>query len=265
MFVNPNNIRIYEQTHMDGPLSISRTLNILAALAGEKSGASLARIVSLVNCPKTSAFDLLKGLVAAGYVAREDDGRYKLAVPSFVLARKILEKRDMAELAQPVLEALAEQTGETALLGVLNPDGVSSTYIQQVESASPVRYSVVLGEERELYCTSLGKTFLAHMPDAELTGYLKGNRLKAMTPRTITSVADLRKQLLKIRQEGLAYNFDERMDSASSVAAPVVAPSGSVAAVLVVAGPTPRIRKAVVAIANLIKPAASQLSGMLEK
>ena len=100
---------------------------------------------------------------------RGTDSRYRLGSGGPSPSRwQALSSRELPELARPFLEDLVERCGETALIGTLATDAPVGVDIDKVDSQSLLRYTVSLGERRPLYCTAVGKLFLAYMtPEAQ--------------------------------------------------------------------------------------------------
>lgn len=245
-----------------GPLSVARVIGILELLALTPVGASLTRISRELAAPKTSLVGLLKGLQQVAYVERDGD-LYRLGPAASAFAMSLVPGRSFASLAQPLLRELARKTGETALLGVSTPAGDSAVYVDRVESDNPVRYTVAVGEVRELYCSALGKCLLAFSDEERLARYLASHRLVAHTKRTITVASQLRDELRRIRRTGIAYSEDERAVGASAVAAPVFVRDQEVIAAFVVGGPTQRFRARKRVYAEAAAAAANELTQAL--
>jgi DNA-binding IclR family transcriptional regulator len=224
------------------PQSVERIFAILGHLATERAGDTLAALARRAGAPKSSVLNLLSGMVESGYVLRDGQARYHLGPSMITLAMSVVAKRGLSELARPVLERLVERTGETALVGTLAPDGEVAMYVDLVESRNPVRYTVSLGERRELYCTAIGKLLLAYMASDRREKYLRACKLQAFTQNTITSVRELRAALAEIRDAGLSRTDAERVAGASAVAAPIFGAEGTFVAGIVVAGPSERMR-----------------------
>ncbi len=242
------------------PQSVDRILAVLELLAANRGGAGLAELARSVDAPKTSLIGLLAGMLASGYVTKDTASVYRLGPRMFALAMRVVGSLDLSSLARPVLERLVADTGETALLGALAPSGDLAIYIDKVESHSSVRYTVSLGEQRELYCSSIGKLLLAHMPAAQQDAYLRSHPLKSFTEATVTSVPALRKELESIRVQGFAQTRGERVVGADAMAAPVFGPGGEALAALVVAGPSERMRGNWAACRRHLLAAAARLS-----
>lgn len=229
------------QSRTPAPLSVDRIFAILGYLAVERDGDTLTGIARATRTPKTSLVGLLAGMLKGGYLSRDDRGRYLLGPQMLALSLQVAAKSDLASLARPVLTDLVALTGETVLIGVLAPEGDVAMYIDKVESANPVRYTVSLGERRELYCTAIGKLLLAHLDPRRRDAYLRNVDLRRFTGNTIVTRARLKSELEAIRKEGISRTRSERVAGASAVAVPVFGPDGALVAGITLAGPSDRI------------------------
>jgi DNA-binding IclR family transcriptional regulator len=243
-----------------GPQSVGRIFRILESVAGERSGATLSELARITGSPKTSLVGLLAGLMAEGCLLRDGAGRYALGPRFHGLARQALAGREFTVLARPVLQALMEGTGETAVIGALAPDAEIAVYLDKVESTNPIRYAVTVGERRELYCTAMGKALLAHFDDARLRRYLKSAPRRRWTPTTITSAAELLAEAARIRRDGIARTSGERVPGSNGLAAPVFGGDGKAVAALLIAGPSERMRANQRRNEMLLRKAAAECS-----
>lgn len=218
-------------------------LAVLENLASDPArGATLAELARRTGAPKSSLISLLSGMTEGGHLSKGDDGVYRLGSRMYSLAMRIVGSLDLASLARPLLERLVAETGETVLLGALAPSGDAAMYIDKVESRSALRYTVSLGEQRDLYSSAIGKLLLAYMPAARQDAYLDSHELQQYTQSTLTSPVALRKDLAGIRERGYAVTTGERIVGADALAAPVFGFGNELIAALVVAGPSERMR-----------------------
>jgi DNA-binding IclR family transcriptional regulator len=244
------------------PQSVDRIFAVLDLLAAQPQGESLAGIARAVAAPKTSMVGLLAGMVNAGYLSREASGAYTLGSRMFGLAVRVAARADLHVFARPILSELVQATGETALLGAMAPDAELAMYLDKVESPNPVRYTVATGERRELYASAMGKLLLAYLPEARREKYLKTEKLRSFTANTITSVRDLREEMVRIREQGVARTHAERVAGASALAAPVFGADGAFLVGLGIAGPSDRMRAHRSAIERTLKDAAKRLTAL---
>lgn len=245
------------------PQSVGRIFAILNLLAEGQTGATLSELALGVAAPKTSLVGLLAGLTEEGIVRRDETGRYLLG-PAFVsLAMRTVAGRELVSLARPFLSELVALTGETSVIGALATDPNWLVYLDKQESANPIRYAVDVGEQRELYCTALGKLLLAYFDKAALKNYLKSTRRNKFTGTTLTAAAELSAELADIRERGLSRTRDERISGASGLAAPVISGEGKVIAGLLIAGPSERMKKNAKKNEKHLRKVAAELTRVL--
>lgn len=158
----------------------------------------------------------------------------------YALGRAYLARTDLRAMAAPELKWLCERTHETATLSLRRGD--IRLYADQIVPDQELRLEVSLGIPLPLHAGGPAKALLAWAPDFELEAYLQRHPLEAVTDRTITDPAKLRKDLAAIRRRGYATSLGERQAGVASVAAPLFDHDGHVAAAIGVAGPALRFK-----------------------
>ncbi|MEH6401932.1 MAG: IclR family transcriptional regulator [Sneathiella sp.] len=252
------NISVPGSTVRGGPQSVGRIFAILDVLSTSVNGASLSELAILTNAPKTSLVGLLVGLRDEKCLVRDESGRYSLGPRFLSLAMRAVSGRELTKLVRPAMEKLMEKTGETAVLGELAEDAKLAVYLDRVESNNPIRYAVAVGERRELHCTSIGKVLLAHFSSDKIERYLKTMKPEIFTKKTVATPNQMRNDISRILEEGLAITSDERVVGASGVAAPVYGSEGNVIAAIAVAGPTDRFLANVSSHKKFVREAAAE-------
>ena len=242
-----------------GPQSVGRVFAMLDAIALLREGATLSELARIARAPKTSLVGLLAGLTQEGCLVRDASGRYRLGPRVHALASRTMQGRDLIAQARPALQRLVEDTGETAVIGALAPDADRAVYLDKVESPNPIRYAVTVGDRRELYCTAMGRALLAFLAPERIREYLRSPRDK-WTAETLTSAADILAELARVRREGIARTFGERIAGASALAVPVFGRDGAVVAAVLVAGPTERMRLNMRRNEKAVREAAAECS-----
>ncbi len=226
-----------------GPRSIERIMAILEALTNASAGLTLSEIAKSATIPKSSLVGLLGGLTEQKCLKRDNSGRYILGPRFLALAMRVVTNQEFVPLLHPILVNLVQETGETAIIASLVHDEYLVTFLDKVESPNSIRYTVTLGERRELHCTVAGKLFLAEFQPEQFESYLANCPRKRFTEQTLTGKTELRTAISAIRREGIARTHDERLSGASGLAAPIYSASGEVLAAMMLAGPTERMRK----------------------
>jgi DNA-binding IclR family transcriptional regulator len=206
---------------------------------------------------------LLAGMVEGGYLVRDEQGRYAIGPRMVSLALRVSARADLAAVARPILASAGRAHRRDGAHRHPRHDSNVSVYIDKSRARTRVRYTVSLGERRELYASAMGKLLLAYMPAASCDAYLKTEKLKAFTPNTITSVRELRGELARIREEEMSRTSSERVRGASALAAPVYGPGGAFHVGMGLAGPSDRMRAHRAAFERELRDAARRLSALL--
>lgn len=242
---------------------IDRSLNLLDALYSEARPMSLVELSRRLDLPKSTTMRLLMVLQRHRLVEKHaETGEYRLGLKLFELGSAAVAQLDLADLAGQHLRELVSSTGETAYLSVL--DGNEALTLERVDSAQAVRVPATLGRRSPLHCTAIGKVLLAYLPANRLMGVLGSARLKAYTPKTITSLARLREELRRVRERGFAVDDEEIEEGVKCIAAPVKDHLGRVAATLGILGPVFRIADgAIEPLARTVIGIANRLSADL--
>ena len=76
------------------------------------------------------------------------------------------------------------------------------------------------------YCTGVGKAMLAFLSDGPQSEALGKQAYYPHTPNTLTSVAELKAELTRIRASGVAYDREEHEPNIICVAVPILTESG---------------------------------------
>lgn len=220
--------------------ALSRGLRLLEILASEPGGLSLADITQLAQLSKSSAHRLLHTLIHNGYVSQESStGRYLPSLKLLQLSSQLMEDASVAVVAHPHLSDIAEATGETVHLVLLDHD--DAVYVAKVESPSPIRMYSKIGMRVPLHCTGVGKVILAHLPEERLRQLIDNGRLEQFTENTITDPAALRRHLAEIRRLGYAIDDGEHEEPVRCIAAPLFARDRQVVGAMSIAAVSYRV------------------------
>jgi IclR family acetate operon transcriptional repressor len=189
-------------------------------------------------------------------------GCYYPGLKLFEIGSLAAGRFELERHAHPALEHLANVSGETAHLCVL--DGSDVVYIAKVECTRTLRIPSAIGQRNPAYCTGVGKAILAFLTPVQIDSYIASTSLKPFTRKTLTSAGELKANLRQIAARGYAVDDQEREDGVRCVAAPVRDRAGEVIAAVSIAGPSTRITKErVLELAGHVMQAASQISTAL--
>ena len=240
------------ETDRNGIQVISRAALIMRCLESEPNGLSLGGIAKRIDLPRSTVQRIVDALALEGLLEVHSSKGIRLGPALMRLASS--SHIDITRLARPYLEALSENTGETAIL--VNANGGNLVILHAVVSHQALRVTPVAGNFLSVYGTAGGKMLLSRMSDDEVRLQL-GSSLKKLTENTPT-LDELLIQLGNVRQEGFAYDSDEHTHGVGAIAIGLDTPQGNYAIDLV--GPLWRIQKNMAAIKQALLVCKDELS-----
>jgi DNA-binding IclR family transcriptional regulator len=218
--------------------SAERTLQIFEAFAQACEPLALSELARRLAIPVSACHGLVRTLESRGYLYESGPRRaYYPTLRWLEKARAISGHDPLTQRAAPFLEALAEATGETVVLGTRIDERV--LYLMVIESRHTIRYSAQVGDLKPLHSSSAGKALLGSLPEGERDALLGRLRLARVTSSTLTRRDALEKDLALSRARGWYATRGENVPDVHALAVPVQV-AGQWYAV-VVAGPAHRM------------------------
>jgi IclR family transcriptional regulator, pca regulon regulatory protein len=214
--------------------ALERGLAILACFTPEHPLLGIAEIADMLGINRPTTHRYVSTLVKQGYLRQDRSRRYRLDFGAIDLGMGALNAMGLCGHARPDLEALAQRSGHTAEIAVL--DGVEILLLDSVERRSSRRHKAELelesGTRLPAHCTGMGKVLLAYLPAEQRLRRISETELHKRGPNTITSEQRLREQLEQIRATGLAVDHEESGAGTCAIAAPVRDEWGDVVAAI---------------------------------
>ena len=242
--------------------ALAKGLAMLGLFDAEHREWTLDEMVAELKLPRMTGYRMARTLQSAGYLVTDAaSGRYRLG-PALLAATYLSEGyAELVAIARPYLEALVEETGESATLAV-DVDGVA-VCVDMVDSSRPHKREVAVGRVIGDTANAHGKMFSASRPDAERARIIAQPHAR-LTPRTITDPGELAAELQRAREQGVAFDLEERNLGTCAVAAPVRDQMGRVIGSVGVVVPTGRFgSEEQAACVEAVKTTAASLSGFL--
>ena len=236
---------------------------MLEAVAQEPEGLSNAEISRKLQIPKSSASYILRTLEKQAYLNRDaETGKYRVGLKILSLSRGALSGIDVREVALPIMRHLVEKTNLTCHLAIL--DGPDAVYIEKVEPTGFLRVDTWVGRRMKVHATSVGKALVAHIPQEKLEKIISEAGMEKRTPKTITTLPRLLKELEKVRTQGYAVDDEENNMGARCVGASVFNQQGLIEAAVGLSGTINQVNSQTMPrILEALKDAARHVSMQL--
>ncbi|MDN5852499.1 MAG: IclR family transcriptional regulator [Actinomycetia bacterium] len=241
-----------------GTQSIDRAAEVLALVVRSEEPVTYTQVVEQTDLARSTVSRMLQALERNGLLERARDGRFRGGALFAQYAARFDRVESLAAAAEPTLERIGEETGETVNLGVASGDTV--LHVAQVDS------SFVLGATNWVdvyvppHCSALGKVMYAFdaLP-------MPRGRLESRTPHTLTTRKALDEDLDGVRELGYAVTRSEFEEGLDAIAAPVRSPDGSIHAAIGISGPSLRMANDDRRFGKLLVDEANVLSKVLSR
>lgn len=215
--------------------SLERSIGILRALAAaDRTELRLSDVARAVRLSKATTSRILAALRDQGLVEESRETKtFHLGPELTFLGWSAAQKFLLTHVARPVLEKLADTTGDTAFLIVRS--GTQAVCADRVSGSYPVKvFTMEVGSRRPLGVGSGSLALLSALPDPDVDQILKANaeefaRFKSMR------AARLRREVQQTRAREYAFAEGHVVKEVSGIGVSIKDPRGQPVAAVSVA------------------------------
>lgn len=226
--------------------AVEKSLRVLDQFTFARPEWGLLELSEVSALPVSTLHRIVTVLKRNGLLTQDrDTKKYRLGYGAIELGRRAAASLPIRRVADSVMRRLAEETGETIVLTVLNDVRDRAVCIERIESRFDLRLHLDVGTMSYLHAGASSKVLLAYMPERELEQLAARVGFPKLAPGTIDDLDALKAELHKIRERGYAFSREETDVGAWGVAAPVLDHSGGIIAGVGIASPISRYSKQV--------------------
>jgi IclR family acetate operon transcriptional repressor len=218
--------------------AVQTTLRIVETLK-ELDGAGVTEVATSLDMPKSSVHNYLSTLQQEEYVVKEGQ-TYHVGLRFLESGAFARHRQQIYEIAKSEITDLAEETGELVNLATIEHGMV--VYLYRVSGEKAVKVDAYTGQRVRTHNTALGKAMLAQLSEEEVEHILEYHGMSQTTEHTITNSEELFDELQQIREEGVAFDREERLSGLRCIAVPIVNMNDEVEGALSVSGPGSRMK-----------------------
>lgn len=242
---------------------LAKGLAVIQAFNDEARALTLAEAAARTGLTRAAARRILMTLEDLGFAARHGERHFVLTPKVLSLGYAYLSSMPLWTFAEPVLESLVEELGETCSIAAL--DGTELVYVLRIPVHRILSQGVTIGSRLPLHCHSAGRVLLSGLAPGQLDAYFERAQLKSYTSRTIVDPAKLRKQIQEAGRKGHAWVQGEMEEHISGLSVPIFQADGHILAALNVSLNRPSVSEATVIRTLLpkLRRAAERLNASL--
>jgi DNA-binding IclR family transcriptional regulator len=207
---------------------ITKTVELLAAFAtAPPEGMGVRAIARQLALPVSSVHRLLGVLTSAGMVTQNTATRkYSIGVEFYRIAALVTRRVKLPTLARPVLERLAAEFNETALLGLYLEAQGQMMFAERVDGTQALQYQIAMLTPLPLVWGASGKSILAYLEQNRIKKTIRAASPSPSSGAAVPPSSELLAQLAAVRKDGFIVTHSEKLPGARGIAAPVFGPEG---------------------------------------
>lgn len=221
-----------------GIQSIEIGSSLLLQLARHVRPLALKDLAKAAGMTAGKAHPYMVSFLKVGFVTQTAVGHYELGPLALQLGLARLQRMDPVREASELIEALADETGQSVAVAVWGNFG--PTIVRLEEPAQPLHVNLRTGTVMSLVNTATGRLFAAYMPP-KVTERLLSDEISRLSygtaqGRPLESEA-LDALLAETRKQGLARTRGQPIPGIDALCAPVFDPAGHLVLGILVMGP----------------------------
>lgn len=205
-----------------GAQTLVRGLEIMEAVRAGKS--TLPELSESLGIAKPTLYRLAATLVEHRYLSFIPRVGYGLGPKLLELGFEAGRQMSLPRIAHPHLAALAEGTGDTVHLGVL--DGQRALYLDKLPGRRRVDISSKVGERQPLRSTGLGKALILDEDESRWRELYQHEEQSG--PRYSVDLSTWLRRMNDYATHGHAFDLEENEDRIRCIAAPLRDVSGKI-------------------------------------
>jgi len=220
--------------------TVDKAMNLLNYFSTEKPEYGLSELAREAGLDKATTLRIMVSLARHGFIEQHPETKkYRLGNSVLRLARIREASFPVFSIVEPVLNRLAETTGETAHASLMG--GTHLITIGIAEPQRSTRVHVDPAQTLPFHATASGLAFLAFASQERYQAAFKPDSFERFTDETVTSPEALRKRVEETRQTGYAVARGSFEDEVIGIASPIFGWQGHASGAIAVASVASRL------------------------
>ncbi|HAF2412832.1 TPA: IclR family transcriptional regulator [Salmonella enterica] len=216
--------------------TLSGALRLMRYFTTTQSAWRVRELAKVSGVQHAIVHRVLATFAAEGFLVQDALGRYALGLRWFEMGEIVRRSLSPSDVVEPALHRLAEQSGETVFLSLI--DGNEGICLDIAHSEQQLRFSIEEGQRFPLHAGAHGKSILAFLPAERIDEICEIARQEG----AVIDRPTLDAHLARIRETGWTFTKEEAAMGVAGIAVPLWMKDGkTVAGSLAISGPMQRI------------------------
>jgi DNA-binding IclR family transcriptional regulator len=200
--------------------TLAKGLKVLSLFNEQTPVRTQTEISKTLGINITSTYRLINTLVQLGYLQKDKKTKkLRLGLGALGLASTMARTFDINRLIKSLVDDVHDSHNITIDVALVMEDALTIVYRCEAEATLTYRLPSV---SRAWHTTSLGKAYLAFLPQDVLVKKLDTLPLEARTPKSITTKKKLMEELKAVRESGYSLADEEFLPGLITIGAPLL-------------------------------------------
>ncbi len=201
--------------------AIDKCFGILDLMARSREPFGISEIAKKLRLNKSTVFNIIHTLIDLQVLESGNGGRLGFGTRLHLLGKVATSRVELIRIVHPFLREISAASNFSAFLGIRS--GLNAVIVDKVDAAAQIKVSSEVGMQLPLFAGAGGKALLSLLPDSELDRILSENEVRKFTSHTILDKSELRRAIVKVRSEGVAYDLEEYIEGVVALSVPIKA------------------------------------------
>ena len=238
---HPDVVDVQDHKHRQFVVALARGLEVLQAFKRGDDFLTNAEIARRTHLPKPTISRLTYTLTTLGYLSPADDtGGYRLDPHILSLGYPVLAKIGVRQMARPLAQRLADYSRGTVSIGV--QDGLSMILVERSQDRTVVTMPLEIGSRIPIATTSMGRAYLAALPDSRRTLLMEEIRRSGPEDWWPAIQNGIDREIEQFQEKGYCVSVGDWDPDINGVSAPLILQDGAIL-VFNCGGPSNRVPK----------------------
>ena len=239
--------------------AIEKCFAILQLFAKSKQALGISEISKQLQLNKSTVFSIIYTLKHLAVLDQFQDGKFHFGTLLYLLGNANGQKSELIQTVHPFLEQINRETKLSAFLGIRSEN--QAVILDKVDTAYDIKISSEIGMRLPLTAGAGGKALLSQLSSEEIDRILSANPLKKFTAATSVNKRRFKKNVINIREKGIAVDDEEYIDGIVAFAVPLKTYRTDLQAAIWAVGLKQQARPEVrSAITDLLKKSADEIN-----
>jgi IclR family transcriptional regulator, KDG regulon repressor len=223
--------------------TIEKAILVLKCFTEWDSSLGTTELAKKLGTNKPAMSRILTTLKKHDFLEQEPGTRrYRLGSGMARIARSFIRymNSEIVTVAKPIVDKLRDEVGETIHVEILSGNNIYLAYV--AKTSNRISLTVDVGYQSKPHVHAGAKAIVAFSEPDEIEKWLAGS-LPKLNENTITDREKLRELFRKIRQTGIAYDWQENLIGINAIAAPIFDHKDIAIAAITIVVPSYRMSK----------------------